>query len=393
MNATSRMATTIGLNESYTTDTVANHSCTFVFLEDECDLTILLSTIMFFVTLFNIIFGVIANVLVIGIILATKEMWTIPSMYLANLAVTDLMVLLFVAGLNCYEYYIGAFQPTEYHIPQAFVYYMELVTAAATVVMMIALTIDRFFAIVYPLRSKKFRTKKTAIVVCVVVWIFSFFFGGLYFGVPFGGNMLEAWMEPRTRYLIPFGSIFMYVIPLLIIFGCYTGIMYTIWKERVANERVSDATRKIRSRQKHAVLRASVFVVSLFAIIQGFYIASLLWIAFGGSRLVEPSVVIIEFHVAQGLYHLNSLINPFLYALSHEKFYQSIWRVLSCAPSRSKWKKSMEIHQVQTRKTNHANGAGSPSTVSDVILTEEWKSQGVYNLAYDVTRAEISTRL
>nr|XP_054771777.1 somatostatin receptor type 5-like [Lytechinus pictus] len=389
MNVTSRMATTVGLKESYTTDTVVNHSCTFVFLEDECELTILLSLIMFFVTLFNIIFGVIANVLVIGIILATKEMWTIPSMYLANLAVSDVLVLLFVAGFNCYEYYVGAFQPKEYHNPQKFVYYMEMVTSMATVAMMIALSVDRFFAIVYPLRSQKYRSKRTTRRVCVAVWIYSFCFGGIYFLSQFEGNVLEAWKEHNSEYLIPFGALLTYAIPLIIIFGCYTGIIYTIWKERISQEHTSDSTRRRRMRQKHAVLRASVLVVALFALIQGFFIASFVWISFGGS-LVEPSVIIIEFHVAQGLYHLNSLINPFLYALSHEKFYQSIRRVLSCSPSRIKWKKSKEIHQAQTRKTN---GEGRPTTLSQVILSEDLKSQGVYNHRHDVTRAEISTRL
>ncbi|XP_041482426.1 somatostatin receptor type 5-like [Lytechinus variegatus] len=385
MNATSRMATTLWLNESYTTDTVVNHSCTFVLLEDECDLTILLSLIMFFVTLFNIIFGVIANVLVIGIILATKELWTIPSMYLANLAVADLMVLLFIAVLNCYEYYNGAFQPKEYHNPQKFVYYMEMVTSMATVAMMIALSVDRFFAIVYPLRSQKYRSKRTARRVCVAVWIFSFCFGGIYFLSPFEDNVLEAWKKPNSEYLIPFGAVLTYAIPLIIIFGCYTGIIYTIWKERISQERTSDSTRRRRVRQKHAVLRASVLVVALFALIQGFFVASFVWISFGGSH-VEPSVIIIEFHVAQGLYHLNSLINPFLYALSHEKFYQSIWLVLSCSPSRSRRKKSKEVHQAQTRKTN---GVGRPSTLYDVIIREDYKSKR----ADDVTGKEISTRL
>ncbi|XP_041482428.1 kiSS-1 receptor-like [Lytechinus variegatus] len=379
------MATTVGLNDSYTTDTVVNHSCTFVFLEDECELTILLSTIMFFVTLFNIIFGVIANVLVIGIILATKEMWTIPSMYLANLAVTDVLVLLFVAGLNCYEYYVGAFQPKEYYNPQKYVYYMEMVTSMATVAMMIALSVDRFYAIVYPLRSQKYRSKRTTRRVCVAVWIFSFCFGGIYFGSQFEGNVLEVWKEPNSEYLIAVGAVLIYAIPLIIIFGCYTGIIYTIWKERISQERTSDSTNRRRTRQKHAVLRASVLVVALFALIQGFVIALFMWISFGGSH-VEPSVIIIEFHVAQGLYHLNSLINPFLYALSHEKFYQSIWRVLYCSPSRSRRKESKGVHQAQTRKTN---GVGRPSTLSDVIIREDYKSKG----ADDVTGRDIATRL
>ena len=128
MNATTRMATvTTGLSVSYTPTFEVNLSCNYAFLEDECDLTILLSTIMFYVTIFNIVLGVIANFLVIGVILGFREMRTIPSIYIASLAVTDIMVLVFVGGLNCQEYYIGAFQPKEVPTAQAFVFYMELV--------------------------------------------------------------------------------------------------------------------------------------------------------------------------------------------------------------------------------------------------------------------------
>ncbi|XP_030837363.1 galanin receptor type 1-like [Strongylocentrotus purpuratus] len=383
-------AVTAGSSVSYTTPTIVNHSCTFVLLDDECDLTILLSTIMFFTTLFNIVFGVIANFLVIGVILASREMWTIPSIYITNLAISDVMALLFVAGSNCYEYYIGAFQVEEYQSTQTFVFYMELVTVMATVAMMIALTVDRFFAIVYPLRSQKYRTKNRAIKICVAVWIFSFCFGGTYFGAPIESKNLEAWKEPNAKYLISLGAVFTYIIPLLIIFGCYTAIMRTIWKNRISDERASDQTRKRRNKQKHAVLRASMLVVVLFAVIQGFYIATFLWIAFGGSLLVDPSLVIIVFNVAQGLYQLNSLINPFLYALSHEKFYHSIWRVISCSSTCCRWKTSLNIHLPRAAKPN---GVERPSEASEVNGGGEWKSQGVYNLAYEVNTPEVSTRL
>lgn len=113
--------------------------------------------------------GVLGNVLTCTVIARNKVMWTPTNYYLFSLAVSDLLVLLLGMPLELYELwqnYPFLFGKAGCH----FKTFLFETVCLASILNVTALSVERYIAVVHPLRAKYVVTRTHAKRVIITVW-------------------------------------------------------------------------------------------------------------------------------------------------------------------------------------------------------------------------------
>lgn len=212
-----------------------------------------------------IVVAVGGNVVVCYIVLANRGMRTVTNFFLLNLAFSDITKALicipfsFVANLLQYWPFGSVMCP--------FVFYMQAVSVFLSAFTLVAMSMDRYFAIIYPLRQKM--THKNAIFVIVVIWFFAI-------AVPLPtlvtsklvtnesrtcdevtqcACFCQEVMDAAVKYIYSMAIMLLqYFIPLGVLSFTYGRIGYVIWikktpgeAERTRDERIASSKRKVNT--------------------------------------------------------------------------------------------------------------------------------------------------
>lgn len=115
------------------------------------------------------IVGVVGNVLTCTVIARNKVMWTPTNYYLFSLAVSDLLVLLLGMPLELYELW----QNYPFLLGKGGCYFKTFLfetVCLASILNVTALSVERYIAVVHPLRAKYVVTRTHAKRVILTVW-------------------------------------------------------------------------------------------------------------------------------------------------------------------------------------------------------------------------------
>lgn len=120
----------------------------------------------------NFVIGMVGNSMVVAVIYCYMKLKTVANIFVLNLAISDLT---FLITLPMW----ATVTATGYHWPfggflcktSAGLVIFNLYTS---VFFLTALSIDRYLAIVHPVRSRRLRTVVYARITCVVIWLFAF---------------------------------------------------------------------------------------------------------------------------------------------------------------------------------------------------------------------------
>ncbi|XP_064108483.1 uncharacterized protein LOC135216887 [Macrobrachium nipponense] len=125
---------------------------------------------------FSLIFvvGVVGNVLVVVTLLHHRNLRTVTNVFLLNLAVSDLLLGVFcmpftLVGSLLQDFVFGSLMCRL--IP-----YMQAVSVSVSVWTLVAISLERFYAICQPLRSRRWQTPSHSYRVIAVVWAASLVF-------------------------------------------------------------------------------------------------------------------------------------------------------------------------------------------------------------------------
>lgn len=113
--------------------------------------------------------GVVGNVLTCTVIARNKVMWTPTNYYLFSLAMSDLLVLLLGMPLELYELW----QNYPFLLGKGGCYFKTFLfetVCLASILNVTALSVERYFAVVHPLRAKYVVTRTHAKRVILLVW-------------------------------------------------------------------------------------------------------------------------------------------------------------------------------------------------------------------------------
>ncbi|XP_066302041.1 G-protein coupled receptor 54-like [Branchiostoma lanceolatum] len=218
-----------------------------------------------------LLIGGVGNSLVIYIVARFSEMKTVTNYYIVNLAVTDLAFLVCCIPFTTINYltYGWIFGSTMC----TFVFYMMQVTVQSTCITLAVLSIDRYCAIVHPLRSINFRTPKVAAITSGCTWI-----GSFLLAMPLGLNLQleevdnfgpqeicrENWPTPSAqRSYMLYTFLITYVIPLVFCtFSCSLIVRSILNRFSMSHAQKAD----VHAKQARRTSSMVVGVVVLFAV-------------------------------------------------------------------------------------------------------------------------------
>nr|KAF6480552.1 KISS1 receptor [Molossus molossus] len=113
--------------------------------------------------------GLTGNSLVIFVICRHKQMRTVTNFYIANLAATDMTFLLCCVPFTALLYPLPAWVLGDFMCK--FVNYIQQVSVQATCATLTAMSVDRWYVTVFPLRALHRRTPRLALSVSVGIWV------------------------------------------------------------------------------------------------------------------------------------------------------------------------------------------------------------------------------
>ncbi|XP_048408109.1 somatostatin receptor type 5-like isoform X1 [Stegostoma tigrinum] len=285
--------------------------------------TIVLPVIYFIVC----VVGLSGNTLVIYVVVCYAKMKTVTNIYILNLAVADELFMLglpFIAAQNALSYWpFGSFMCR-------LVLTVDGINQFTSIFCLTVMSIDRYLAVVHPIRSTKWRCPRIAKMINASVWISSIVVVLpviIYSEVQTDINTCNInWPEPKSVWgaaFIIYTAVLGFFGPLLIICLCY---LLIIIKVKSSGLRVG-STKRRKSERK--VTRMVIVIVVVFVIC---------WLPFYILNIVNQISTLPEEPVSVGIYffvvvlsYANSCANPVLYGFLSDNFKKSFQKVLcSC---------------------------------------------------------------
>ncbi|XP_050739684.1 cholecystokinin receptor type A-like [Eriocheir sinensis] len=188
---------------------------------------------------FSLIFvvGVVGNVLVVVTLLHHRNLRSLTNVFLLNLAVSDLLLGVFcmpftLVGSLLQDFVFGALMCRL--IP-----YMQAVSVSVSVWTLVAISLERFYAICQPLRSRRWQTPSHAYKVIAGVWAASLLLmtpiAALSTLMPVRGDpgrhkCREVWvsLEAERTFTILL-TVLLLLVPLVVMAAAYLRVVRTLW--------------------------------------------------------------------------------------------------------------------------------------------------------------------
>jgi len=282
-----------------------------------------------------IVIGFIGNALVVVVVSANKQMRSTTNLLIINLAIANLLFIIF-----CVPFTASDFVLTYWPFGDVWcriVQYLIVVTMFVSIYTLVFMSVDRFLAVVHPIKSMSVRTEHHALMAIGVLWVVILvsavpavyythgerhydFFSEEYFVCIFLNDEYE-WAVFQISFFVT-----SFVLPLALICGLHLCILKRLWRGVAPEGGVSAES----LRGKKRVTRMVVIVVVTFAFCWCPIQIILVLKSLNMYEITTFSVMTqIISHV---LAYMNSCINPILYAYLSENFRKAFRKVIYCCP-------------------------------------------------------------
>ncbi|KPP64419.1 somatostatin receptor type five subtype C-like [Scleropages formosus] len=270
------------------------------------------------------VIGLTGNTLAIYVVLRYAKMKTVTNIYILNLALADelyIMGMPFLTTQNVLSYWpFGSFLCRV-------VMMADSINQFTSIFCLTAMSIDRYLAVVHPIKSTKWRRPRVAKVINAAVWALSFV---VVLPVVIFSDVQDLfntcnmnWPEPKATWstaFILYTAILGFFGPLLVICLCY---LLIVIKVKSSGARAG-FTKRRKSERKVTRMVVIIVVVFMFC-----------WLPFYLTNMINLVVILPENNVMAGIYfftviltYVNSCANPLLYGFLSDNFKQSFRKVL-----------------------------------------------------------------
>ncbi|KAJ8011239.1 hypothetical protein DPEC_G00056090 [Dallia pectoralis] len=298
--------------------------------------------------------GVLGNALTCAVIVRFKVMHTPTNFYLFSLAVSDLLVLLLGMPLELYEMWRN--YPFLFGATGCFFKTFLFETVCfASVLNVTALSVERYVAVVHPLKVKHVATRAHAKHVIQAVWAVSVACAlpntcihGVHvleprYGVSFPESAICTIVKPRWIYnlIIQVTTLAFFVLPMLIITAMYVRIGRKL-SEGMGRRGAGlgpgfghnsqwSVHRQQQTARHFQVTKMLCVLVTVFGICWApFHTDRLMW-SFISTWTGDHHVIFEYVHIVSGVFfYLSSAVNPILYNLMSTRFREMFVNVTCC---------------------------------------------------------------
>ena len=285
--------------------------------------------IMMFITgaIFFII-GFTGNGLVILVYTVSPLLRRTHNIFIINLAVIDMVILLFSSPVIVAIYYGDKGQLLQdNHSLCTFVGVLGSIIYSVSASAMASIAMNRYVCINWPMESKKYFATKRCILLVIFVWIYETLiylplfagWGYIIYDSEISFCILDIFQSPSFNF---FSLFFAIILPSLVTLVCYIGILMKVRQsKRQLQAHQSNTTPAIKKGEIRLAFQMLIIVV----------ISYLTW---------APYICVLRFYT--GVVHwtiksvvcvglvLNSVVNPFVYLYYNKTFRGEFLRIVRC---------------------------------------------------------------
>lgn len=350
--------------------------------------------ILIFIHSVVFIIGLIGNILVCVAVYRNHTMRTVTNYFIVNLAVADFLVILLclpptVIWDVTLTWFFGDFMCKT-------VYYLQNVSVAVSVLTLTFISIDRWYAICFPLKFKS--TTGRAKTTIAIIWLLALLFDipelMVYQTVPDRGyknistiyltQCEPSWSLETDRNWTILKMILLYVIPLIFMTVAYCQIIRVLWRSGHVRQHALDISdgrqmntfamntntsteSQLRSRRKAAKMLFAVVI--MFAVC--YFPVHLLCILRLTISMKNTDTNKALFMFSHWLCYANSAVNPIIYNFMSGKFRKEFHRAFEhCCQSTSNRQHDYQLSYLNQTNTERDSGSRSQSRSSKRTLTE-----------------------
>ncbi|XP_047444586.1 neuromedin-U receptor 1-like [Mugil cephalus] len=329
--------------------------------------------------------GVLGNSLTCAVILRYRVMQTPTNYYLLSLAVSDLLVLLLGMPLELYEMW----QNYPFLLGEGGCFFKTFLfetVCFASILNVTALSVERYMAVVHPLKVKHVATRAHVKRVIFLLWGLSMLCAvpntslhGIMvlpprFGRQFPRSAICYVVMPMWMYnlIILISTLVFFLLPMLIISILYLLIGLSLHRERMITvvdtnnsfrpESLSRSHKQKLSKRNLQVTKMLCVLVVVFGLCWApFHVDRLMWSYIDMSSELHHKVFE-HVHIVSGVcFYLSSAINPILYNLMSTKF-REMFSDITCYSKGWKARSSLQMTQRSTLSETSKKWAQSHST-------------------------------
>ena len=279
------------------------------------------------------VLGVLGNLMVI--IAASRRlqgMHKTMSVFITNLSFADLLFLTF-----CMPFSAAVFTIPSYIFGNficKFANFTMYASMLASIYTLVAMSLDRYIAVVYPLKFFNIRTFRNSLKTVLVIWAVSIAFSSPYLYVFTTESVnytthteiycVERWhyRQQRPRFHI-FLFLCGYAVPFVVITVAYLRILCVLWRKF---QPTTDGSQSNISKNKNKVTLMVCIVVTAFGFCWLPHHIINLWMGFGDFPFTMGTMIFKLFSLC--ISSFNSCLNPIIYSIMSDNFRHALVKAI-----------------------------------------------------------------
>ncbi|XP_022086376.1 thyrotropin-releasing hormone receptor-like [Acanthaster planci] len=341
-------------------------------------------------------FGLIGNLSFLVVVFRIKWMRTVVNCYLVNLAVADILFLLFAAGDQILAHLLTPVGKDDYFRGMAGCILIHLVKDAcffSSLSLITLVTLQKFYAVCQPYQYKRCTGRRQPTKFVAVSWFLSVAFACLL--IP-GTAKFETYciIWPQNDTYKDFPEIIGFCVPhdnfeivgmilqsipffmaLVVNFYLYGKIIVAL-HHRTTSGKGSNEKARIRTRNQMARMVITNGII-FFLCLSPIHITSLAKAIrnLSGTGVLSPKQFVQMSQVFQVITHLNSAINPIVYNATNPRYRQAFCQTFCCCclSKHSKYRSAVQLREVSGTKTGatvSADRSFSPNFIQRTTDTQ-----------------------
>ncbi|XP_068606795.1 tachykinin receptor 3-like [Brachionichthys hirsutus] len=311
--------------------------------------------------------AVFGNLIVVWIILAHKRMRTVTNYFLLNLAFSDVSMAAFNTLINFIyaahgEWYFG-------DVYCRFHNFFPVAAVFSSIYSMTAIAIDRYMAIIHPLKPRLSSKVTVAVIVCIwslaVVLALPLCYFSATRALPRRTLCYVAWprmtKDPFMYHTIV--TVLVYVLPLAVMGITYTIVGVTLWGGEIPGDSSHNYHGQLRAKRK--VVKMMIIVVVTFALCWLPY--HIYFIVTGVNKRLSKWKYIQQVYLSVLWLAMSStMYNPIIYCCLNSRFRVGFKKFFRWCP----FVRISSYGELELQNTRHRAGHQSTMRVDTSILSK-----------------------